>query len=136
MAQLTVYRNKNARTRAVFPYLVDVQSNLLEELQTCIVIPLSKAPPLTKRPVSHLMPILRFEGEGYVLMTPQLAGMARSDLGSATGSLADRRDVIFAALDFLLTGFSSFAGSGGALPDLRQISSSREDGAFSARGSD
>lgn len=40
-----------------------------------------------------------------MLMTPEPAAMARSDLGAATGSLAERRDVIIAAMDFLLTGF-------------------------------
>ena len=105
MAQFTVYRNKNARTKATFPYLLDVQSNLLEDLQTRVVIPLSKAPTLTRKPVSQLTPILRFEGETYVLMTPELAGIARNELGPATGSLAEHRDAILAATDFLLTGF-------------------------------
>jgi toxin CcdB len=105
MAQFTVYRNKSARTKALFPLLVDVQSDLLEDLQTRVVIPLTKAGTLTKKPVSHLTPILKFEGEAYMLMIPELAAMARSDLGAATGSLAERRDVIIAAMDFLLTGF-------------------------------
>lgn len=105
MAQFTVYRNKNARSKVTFPFLVDVQSDLLEDLQTRVVIPLSKAAALTKKPVSQLAPILEFEGEAYVLMTPQLAGIARTELGAATGSLMERRDAILAAMDFLLTGF-------------------------------
>ena len=105
MAQFTVHRNNNPRTRATFPFLVDVQSDLLEDLQTRVVIPLSKAAALTKKPVSNLTPLLSFEGEDYVLVTPELAGIARKDLGAAAGSLADRRAVIFAAIDFLLSGF-------------------------------
>jgi toxin CcdB len=105
MAQFTVYRNKSARTKATFPFLVDVQSDLLEDLRTRVVIPLSKLASLTKRPVSQLTPILQFEDEAYVLMTPELAGVARSDLGAATGTLAERRDTILAAMDFLLAGF-------------------------------
>lgn len=105
MAQFTVHRNKSARTKATFPFLVDVQSDLLEDLQTCVVIPLSKAATLTQRPVSQLMLILPFDGDAYVLMTPELAGVARADLGSAVGTLAERRDTILAAMDFLLTGF-------------------------------
>jgi toxin CcdB len=38
-------------------------------------------------------------------MTPQLAGVARTDLGAPAGSLAEERQSILAALDFLLTGF-------------------------------
>lgn len=105
MAQFTVYRNKNARSRALFPFLVDVQSDLLDDLQTRVVIPLSKAAALTKKPVGNLTPIVQFEGDDYVLMTPELAGMAREDLGAVAGSLADRRATIFAAIDFLRSGF-------------------------------
>lgn len=105
MAQFTVYRNKSARTKALFPFLVDIQSDLLEDLQTRVVIPLSKAGTLTKKPLSHLTPILKFEGEAYMLMTPELTAMARNDLGPAAGSLASQREAILGAVDFLLTGF-------------------------------
>jgi len=105
LAQFTVYRNKNASSKTVFPLLVDVQSDLLDELQTRVVIPLSKVAALTKSPVSQLTPLLEFEGASYVLVTPQLAGVAQNDLGLATGSLAKDRDVILAAMDFLLLGF-------------------------------
>lgn len=105
MAQFAVYKNRSARTKAAFPFLVDVQSDLLEDLQSRVVIPLGRGAALTKKALTHLTPILQFEGEDYVLMTPELASIARSDLGAATGSLARRRDAILAAMDFLLTGF-------------------------------
>jgi toxin CcdB len=105
VAQFTLYRNNNPRTQAISPLLVDVQTDLLEELQTRVVIPLTKAAALTQAPVSQLTPTIEFEGEVYVLLTPQLAGIARGDLGSAAGNLAARRDIILAALDFLLTGY-------------------------------
>jgi toxin CcdB len=105
MAQFTVYRNKSARTKTTYPLVLDVQSDLLEDLQTRVVIPLSKSAALTKKSVSQLMPILPFDGETYVLMTPELAGVVRTDLGPVAGSLAERRDTILAAMDFLLTGF-------------------------------
>jgi toxin CcdB len=82
-----------------------VQSDLLDELQTRVVIPLSKVSALTKSPVSQLTPLLEFEGVAYVLVTPQLAGVAQSELGPATGSLANHRNKILAAMDFLLLGF-------------------------------
>ena len=44
-------------------------------------------------------------GDIYVLMTPQLAGVARTDLGAPAGSLAEQRQAILAALDFLIVGF-------------------------------
>jgi len=39
------------------------------------------------------------------LMTPQLAGVARTELGAPAGSLATERHAIVAAMDFLVDGF-------------------------------
>jgi toxin CcdB len=105
VAQFTVYRNKSQQTKSTFPLLVDVQSALLEELHTRVVIPLTKASALTKKPLGNLTPPLIFDGESYLLMTPQLAGVAKRDLGAPAGSLAEQRTVIVAAIDFLLFGF-------------------------------
>jgi toxin CcdB len=105
VTQFAVYRNKNPRTKVTFPLLVDVQSDLLEPLNTRVVIPLTKSSGLTKKPVSHLTPEISFDGDKYVLMTPQLAGISRTELASVAGSLAEERQTILAALDFLLTGF-------------------------------
>lgn len=105
MTQFTVYRNKNPRSRATFPYLLDVQSDLLDGLQTRVVIPLTKAAALTRKPVAHLMPLVPFDGDTYVLMTPQLAGITRNELGPRAGNLTEHRDTIVAAMDFLLLGF-------------------------------
>ena len=105
MAQFSVYRNKNPRTKAAFPFLVDVQSELLEPLNTRVVIPMTKAAALAKKPVSHLTPDVSFNGDRYLLMTPQLAGIGRAELGPHAGTLAEERQTILAAIDFLLTGF-------------------------------
>lgn len=105
MSQFAVHKNKNSRTKSVFPFLVDVQSDLLEPLSTRVVIPLTKVAALAKKPVSHLTPAVSFDGDTYALMTPQLAGIARSDLGALAGSLVNEREKIMAAVDFLLTGF-------------------------------
>ena len=105
MAQFSVYRNKNPRTKATFPLLVDIQSDLLEPLNTRVVIPLTKSPALTKKPVNHLAPEITFDGTKYVLMTPQLAAINRSELGSLAGSVAKERQRIIAAVNFMLSGF-------------------------------
>ncbi len=100
-----MYRNKNPRTKATFPFLVDVQSDLLEPLGTRVVVPLTKSPGLTRKPVSQLTPAIPFNGDGYLFMTPQLAGVSVSELGAPAGSLVGERQAMLAALDFLLTGF-------------------------------
>jgi toxin CcdB len=63
----------NPRTKATFPLLVDIRSDLLEPLHTRVVIPLTKSPALMKKPVSHLTPEITLEGGKYVLVTPQSA---------------------------------------------------------------
>ena len=105
MPQFTVYRNKNPRSKSTYPLLVDVQADLLESLQTRVVVPLTRTAALTKNPLTHLTPAVAFDGENYMLMTPQLAGIARTELGAAVGSLASERQTIIAAMDFLLSGF-------------------------------
>ena len=105
MTQFAVYRNKSPRSKSIYPFLVDIQSDLLDELQTRVVIPLTKASALAKKPLSNVTPALKFEGDSYLLITPQLAGVARTDLGGSIGSLAEQRQVIVAAVDFLLMGF-------------------------------
>jgi len=45
MSQFMVYRNSNPNSSKAYPYLLDVQSNLLESLDTRLVIPLSLSLP-------------------------------------------------------------------------------------------
>jgi toxin CcdB len=97
-----VYQNKNLRNRALFPLLVDVQPEMFSDLETRLVIPLSNAFALKDFPLAYLMPELVLDGERYLLMTPQLAGVARADLGPHVGSMAAQRRVISGAIEFLL----------------------------------
>jgi toxin CcdB len=68
------------------------------------VDPMTKVASLTRRLIRRLMTAVQFNGETYVLMTPQLADIARGELGAPAGSLAQHRNEIVAAMDFLLLG--------------------------------
>jgi toxin CcdB len=103
--QFAVYRNQHRRNRRAFPFVVDVQTDLLKELDTCVVIPLTSAPALIEFPLMHLMPTITFEGRPYVLVTPQLAGLERARLGAHVGSVAEHWHAITFAVEFLLRGF-------------------------------
>jgi toxin CcdB len=105
MPQFAVYLNKNLRSRSVFPMLVDVQAELLRDLETRVVIPVVKSAGFTSFPLGLVMPTVEIEGEAYVLVTPQLAGVSRWDLGPHTGSVAAHSRAISAAMDILLRGF-------------------------------
>lgn len=104
MPQFSVHRNKNPKTRSTFPYLVDVQSDLLSDIGTRVVVPLTKNPASTKKPIKNLMPIVRVDGQEFVMMVPHLAGVATTDLGVPVASVVQHRGEVVSALDFLITG--------------------------------
>lgn len=106
MTQFAVYRNENSRSKADYPLLLDVQSPMFEDLETRVVIPLTKAPALTDFPMAHLTPALNLNGETYLLMTPQLAGISRADLGPQAGEVSNQWKAILGAVDFLVRGFT------------------------------
>lgn len=73
MARFDVYPNPGRHASAT-PYLLDVQSGLLDGLDSRVVIPLRDAaqfPPV--RLPERLMPTFEIEGKPFVLETPKLA---------------------------------------------------------------
>jgi toxin CcdB len=104
MAQFSVHKNKNPKSKTAYPYLVDVQSDLLSDLQTRVVVPLAKLTALRKKPIRDLTPVVEIDGGKYLLLIPQLAGISMSELGQPVGTIAGHRDEVVAALDFLITG--------------------------------
>jgi toxin CcdB len=102
--QFTLYKNKNPRTRMLYPYLLDLQAPLLEPLQTRVVAPLVKASALQKKGIDRLTPAVTFDGEKYLLLIPQLSGIAKADLGARAGDLSRYREEIVGALDFAFLG--------------------------------
>jgi toxin CcdB len=104
MAQFTVYRNKNPSTQSAVPYLLDIQSDLLESLETRVVVPLCATAAVQGKILRTLTPILEIEGDPFVMLTPQLAGVSRSELGAPIARLEQHRFTIIAAIDFLVTG--------------------------------
>jgi toxin CcdB len=104
MPQFTVYKNKNPQTKAVFPLLLDVQTGLLSDLHSRVVVPLTKSSAALQKPMSRLTPIIKVEGVSHLLVTYQLAAISESALGSPVADASEHRDAIIAALDLLLTG--------------------------------
>lgn len=104
MPQFTVYRNANPDTQDAYPLLLDVQSGLLASLTTRVVVPLCPASTIAGDRIKTLMPVFDIAGQRYVMLTPQLAGIAKRQLGEPVADLTVRRDEIIAALDWLLTG--------------------------------
>jgi toxin CcdB len=104
MPQFTVCRNKNPQTRSAVPFLLDVQNDLFDGLETRVVIPLSPLSELKGQTLRTLMPVLEIEGERFVMLTPQMAGIPKSELGAQVTTVEQYRFEIIAAIDFLVTG--------------------------------
>jgi toxin CcdB len=102
MAQFDVYRNPGPDAKQV-PYLLDVQSDLLSGVLTRIVVPLARATIHPK--AARLYPEFEVEGLRVIMLTTDLAGVGKSEIGPRVGSLADRRGEIRDALDFAFQGF-------------------------------
>ena len=104
MARFEVFENPNRGTRKLVPFLLDVQSDLLDPLSTRVVVPLIAASEFGK-PASRLNPQFEIGGIAVVMSTAELAGVSMAAIGSKVLSLEECRDEITAALDILFTGF-------------------------------
>lgn len=105
MARFDVYRNVGPHAEST-PYLVDVQSSLLDGLDTSVVVPLRRLDcfPVGKLP-TRLCPVFDIEGHACLLETPKLAAVPRRLLKEPVTSLALQHDRVTGALDFLFQGF-------------------------------
>lgn len=105
MARFDVYPNQGPHSKTI-PYLLDVQSNLLDDLDTRMVIPLRTLEDFqgVKLP-THLTPVFQINGSDYMLETPKMAAVPRQLLKATVTSLLDEQSRITGALDFLFNGY-------------------------------
>lgn len=99
-----VFRNANPKTARAVPYLLLLQSDLLDELPTQVVAPLVKTTALASRGAARLNPSFDLEGEAHFMLTQQMGAVATASLSERVGSLESRCDDITAALDLLFSG--------------------------------
>lgn len=105
MAADAVFGNPDPRTNGDIPFLLDVQSELLADLGTRVVVPLYRREAAGAQAMTRLTPALRFQGQDLVAMVPELAGIPLRRLGPMLGDLAGARAELLQAIDLLLTGF-------------------------------
>lgn len=104
MAQFSVYHNKNARAKKEYPFLLEIQSNLLNGLATTVVVPMIKFESGRTKILTRLTPVFTLDQEDYVMLTPQLAGIQLQELGELAFELEHARAEIVSAIDFLISG--------------------------------
>lgn len=101
MAQFDVYVNLNDYNNQRIPYLLDVQHDVLNALSTRMVIPLV----VNERETKIVNPEIEIDGDKYIMLTTQMAGLPIDYLGKKVFSLDSQRTEIINAIDFLITGF-------------------------------
>lgn len=104
MGQFCAYKNPNPATRAQYPLLLDIQSDLLSELRTTAVIPMTPSKLAAPMRLTRLNPGIVIDGKTFTVMTQEIAGLDRNKLGAQAYDLSSYRSEIMAALDFVLSG--------------------------------
>jgi toxin CcdB len=105
MARFDVYANPGPYAGTT-PYLLDVQSNLLDGLDSRMVIPLRRLAHFANVKIpSQLMPLVSIQGEDCLLETPKMGAVPLRILKDRVASLDADQARITAALDFLFQGY-------------------------------
>ncbi len=104
MSQFTVYKNNNSKTKKTFPYLLDIQSDLLDQIRTTIVIPLGKYSIVKHQVITKLCPIVEIDGNKYAAITQQIAGIERTLLGAEVINISNHRSEFIDAIDLIISG--------------------------------
>lgn len=104
MPQFDVFTNPNSATAKSFPFLLDVQSDLLNGLATRVVVPLATMETVSNKPAQYLNPVFMVDGRKLVMLTQEMAGVPVKRLGTFVTSLAESRSEIVRALDMVLSG--------------------------------
>lgn len=104
MPQFSLYKNNDKSTSRAYPFFVDVQSDLLNSLDTRIVIPLTPLELLEGSAPAHLCPIIHLEEGDFVILTQQTTSVPTKMLQEEVNDLSAFRNEIIGGLDFLITG--------------------------------
>jgi len=102
--QYDVYPNPSPRMRDSYPFVVDIQSDLLKALATRMVVPLV----VTKLPVTNLprrlCPVFVVQGQSLMLVPFEAAPLDKRHLRAKVGSMREHAHDIVAAMDTVMSG--------------------------------
>lgn len=99
MARFDVYPGQDEGV-----FLLDIQANILDSLNTRIVVPLMR-PQSAPTPAKRLNPTFMIEGEDVVMVTQFMAAVPVSILKKPVAWLEPQHLEIIDAVDFLMQGF-------------------------------
>ena len=102
--QYDVYPNPSARMRDHYPYVVDVQSDLLKALATRMVVPLALTAMTHAQLPRQLCPLLTVKGQSLMLVPFEAAPLDKRLLKAKILSVRERAHDVIAAMDAVLSG--------------------------------
>lgn len=102
--QFDVFDNPSPRLRDIYPYVVDVQSDLLSALATRMVVPLAVTQLGTKELPRRLCPAFTVNGQTLMLVPFEAAPLDKRLLKTQVMSLWSQSSDIISAMDAVLSG--------------------------------
>ena len=103
MAQFDVYANPSESAAHGIPYVVVVQSDLLDALATRITIPLATVEFAKKSP-DKLCPMVTVSGQRLRALAHYTAPLPTRSLRQVVGNLAPQASTLIAAMDVVVSG--------------------------------
>jgi toxin CcdB len=104
MTQYHAHKNKDLVSQQNFPLVLDIQSRLLQELATRVVLPMRPLSAYSAKPISTLNPIFLIDGVDYIVIAQQMSVMPAQLMGSSVVDLSEDQHLIVAAVDCVLSG--------------------------------
>lgn len=99
-----VVPNPGKRDARTVPYLLVLQSELLDGIDTRVVAPLLRPPALASKKLTRLNPEFDIDGETLIMLTQQIASIPVQALARPVVNLGHEHSRIVAALDLLFSG--------------------------------
>ena len=104
MPQFDIYVNPNKKSRIAYPFIINMQNNLIDDLSTRIVAPLALYSKFKDQELKKLTPRVSYKEQELLILIPQITSMPAKLLKEPIGSLFHLRDEIIGALDFAIIG--------------------------------
>ncbi len=101
MAQFDVYKNENKLTNEKVPYLLNIQNDILDSINTRVVIPLVK----DMKDFKGLTKEFIIENQKVYLTTSQMGTIHKNELKTKVTTLQNQKEDIKNSIDFLIYGF-------------------------------
>lgn len=100
--QFDVFVNPDKRSADVHPFLIVLQSDIVSDIDTCVVAPL--ASPRSIKFLERLLPEVTVKGTRFTILTPNMAAIHAERVGRAIANLDSERYRILAAVDMVFVG--------------------------------